>query len=117
MSGHLTKALAATALLLTASSMALPATASAEGLRFSVYMGDPYYAPPPRYRHYRARHHWRGRCSVHHARHKARRMGVHHPRVVRLNRHKVIVRGFHRGHRARVVFGNRHGCPVIRYRY
>lgn len=117
MSGYLSKALVGAALVLSASSFVLPASASAEGLRFGIYMGNPYYAPPPRYRHDGERRHWRGRCSVHHARRKARHMGVHHPSVVRLNHHKVVVRGWRHGYRARVVFRNQRGCPVIRYRY
>lgn len=121
MTGKLAKALAAAALVLTASSIALPATASADGLRFGIYMGEPYYAPPPRARHYGRhddrRYYRRDRCSVHHARRKARRMGMHHPRVVRMNRHKLVVRGFRHGYRERVVFANRHGCPVIRYSF
>ena len=120
MANVLLKSLAAVAMAAAVSAVALPATASANGLRFGIYMGDPYRAPTPFLHRGRTRGHhrdWRGRCSVHHARRKARRMGLRHPRVVRLNRLKVVVRGRWHGYRGRIVFANSRHCPVLRTRY
>ena len=113
MANVLSKTLVAATMAVAASGMALPATASAHGLRFGIYMGAPYYGGSDHWHHRR----WWGRCSVHHARRKARHMGLHHPRVVRLNDRKVVVRGQLHGYRGRIVFANRHSCPVLRERY
>ena len=47
---------------------------------------------------------------------KADRMGIRHARIVRADRHRIVVRGRHRAWRSSVVFANRHSCPVIAYR-
>lgn len=67
--------------------------------------------------HDRDRHDRHGRggiCSPHLATVKASRMGLHRARVVDVNRRVVVVAGFDRGGRDRVVFANRRGCPLIR---
>ena len=58
------------------------------------------------------RHH---RCSVRRALNKARRMGVHRPRVRVANRRVIKIKGRSHGHRVRIVFSRAPGCPVIRY--
>ncbi len=53
-------------------------------------------------------------CSPRKAVKKARkRFGVRHAKIVRANHRKIVVRGFKRGHRVKVVFANDRGCPVI----
>jgi hypothetical protein len=65
------------------------------------------------------RHHGRGPdrragCAPWHAEDKAARMGLRRARVVDMNRRVVVVSGFDRRGRDRIVFANQRGCPVIR---
>lgn len=74
-------------------------------------------------RHHRDRRHYKERrarnhyCSPHRAIKKARRkFGVRHAYVTRANHRKIVVKGYKRGHRVKVVFANDRGCPVIHRR-
>ncbi len=68
--------------------------------------------PPPR--------DWRGppprrdRCDSWLAEEKASRMGLRRARVVDVSRRVVVVEGFDRRGRDRIVFANERGCPTIR---
>lgn len=97
--------------LVTAAASSAPASAQTIGFEFR-FGDDPhvrhYRHIPPRYA--------RDYCNPRQAVHKARRMGVHRARVVRNAPRRVAVAGFDRGHRVRVVFANRRGCPVIGWR-
>ncbi len=54
------------------------------------------------------------RCSPRLAEDKASRMGLRRAQVVDVNRRVVVVAGFDRRGRDRVVFANERGCPLIR---
>lgn len=120
------------AFALAAATLAAPIPASAGsssgGVGFSLHIGGPVGWNPGHRRargyhrhglhllpdrHYRGHRHYRGRCNVRRAIRKAYRLGVDRPRVVRRNRHRVVVRGRIDGYRARVVFANRRRCPLI----
>ena len=58
----------------------------------------------------------RYRCSPQHALRKARRMGVHRARIVRMNRHRIKVVGRSRGQRVAVKFVRNRHCSVLRTR-
>ena len=63
------------------------------------------------------RHGWGGPrrgCSPWLAEEKASRMGLRRARVVDMSPRRVVVAGFDRHGRDRVVFANERGCPVIR---
>ncbi len=60
------------------------------------------------------RHHRRDVCSPRLAEDKASRMGLRRAQVVDINRRVVVVSGFDRRGRDRVVFANERGCPLIR---
>ncbi|WP_083347262.1 hypothetical protein [Rhizobium sp. LCM 4573] len=53
-------------------------------------------------------------CSPRLAVEKARYMGLRRARVVGADRRVVVVSGFDRRGRDRVIFANRRGCPLIR---
>ncbi|KJF68334.1 hypothetical protein [Rhizobium nepotum] len=53
-------------------------------------------------------------CSPQFAEEKASRMGLRRARVVDVSPRRVVVAGFDRRGRDRVVFANERGCPVIR---
>ncbi|KJF73837.1 MULTISPECIES: hypothetical protein [Rhizobium/Agrobacterium group] len=53
-------------------------------------------------------------CSPQLAEEKASRMGIRRARVVDVSPRRVVVAGFDRYGRDRVVFANERGCPVIR---
>lgn len=97
-------------------------TAAAGNLQYGIVVGGTNLGirvGSHRYRRHYRRHHShyrRGRCTARHALRKARRIGVHRGRVVRANRRRVVVRGRRHRHHVRVVFANRHSCPIIRYR-
>lgn len=100
--------------LIAVSGFAAPlATASAadNGMRVEVqWRGDDRGGP---------RHHGRGPdrragCAPWHAEDKAARMGLRRARVVDMNRRVVVVAGFDRRGRDRIVFANQRGCPIIR---
>lgn len=87
--------------------------AAAAGPDYGVYVqyhdrdrGPPrdWRGPPPR----------RDRCSSGFAEEKASRMGLRRARVVDVSRRVVVVEGFDRRGRDRIVFANERGCPVIR---
>ncbi|MFD1747053.1 hypothetical protein ACFSE1_16385 [Rhizobium helianthi] len=71
---------------------------------------------------YREDHRWGGpnrgrdrdRCAPWLAEEKASRMGLRRARVIDVNRRVVVVGGFDRGGRDRIVFANVRGCPVVR---
>ncbi|MCY1668290.1 hypothetical protein [Rhizobium sp. SL86] len=65
-------------------------------------------------RYDRDRHGRRDICAPWLAEDKASRMGLRRARVVDVNRRVVVVAGFDRGGRDRVVFANERGCPLIR---
>lgn len=97
------------------------ANAGGPDVRFGIYVDDGYrggprgdyrrggwdrpprYAPPPR----------RG-CSPHMAEAIARDMGMRRARVVDVSPRRVVVAGFDRHGRDRIVFANQRGCPIIR---
>lgn len=56
----------------------------------------------------------RDRCASWLAEEKASRMGLRRARVVDVSPRRVVVAGFDRRGRDRVVFANVRGCPVIR---
>lgn len=59
----------------------------------------------------------RGSCGPRRALRKAWHMGVNQPHIARLNKRKVVVVGYNRGHAAKVVFKrNSHRCKVIKAR-
>ena len=62
------------------------------------------------------RRYGRGVCAPRRALQKARRMGVRHARIARVNQRVVVVKGFRYGDRAKVKFGRSRRCPVIAFR-
>jgi hypothetical protein len=89
---------------------AAPLAAQADASRLSIqaesvqYRGDRY-----------DRHRPRGReCTPNRAVEKAWKLGLNRPRVSRVNRNTIVVRGFQRGQSLRVVFARAPNCPVIR---
>lgn len=95
-------------------------TASAGGVTFEFRYGnhghgpvvrinprhhDRYFNPPSSRNYY---------CSPRKAVKKAhKKFGVKHAKIARANHRKIVVRGYKRGHRVKVVFANHRGCPVI----
>lgn len=53
-------------------------------------------------------------CSPWMAEEKASRMGLRRARVVDVSPRRVVVAGFDRHGRDRIVFANQRGCPVVR---
>lgn len=89
-------------------------SASADGVQYGIYVQDghrhgghrgPGWGRPDR---------GRDRCSPWLAEEKASRMGIRRARVVDVSPRRVVVAGFDRYGRDRVVFANVRGCPVIR---
>lgn len=111
------------AAVVVASSAALAPTSAAQaggnfgvyigGGHSGIYIGNGYHSP--RYRTGYKRQ--RGFCGPRRAVNKARHMGVRRAEVVRVNGERIVVAGFNRGHRAKVVFkrASKH-CRVIRTR-
>lgn len=89
-------------------------SASADGVRYGIYVQDGYrhggHGAPGWGRPDRGR----DRCSPWLAEEKASRMGIRRARVVDVSPRRVVVAGFDRYGRDRVVFANVRGCPVIR---
>ncbi|GAK69169.1 hypothetical protein [Agrobacterium rubi] len=91
---------------------ATASTASAQDVRYGLYVQD-----GPRHG---GHHGWgrpdrgRDRCAPWLAEEKASRMGLRRARVVDVSPRRVVVAGFDRQGRDRVVFANVRGCPVIR---
>lgn len=112
------------AAVVVASTAALAPTTSANaGSNFGVYIGGGHSGVyignnhrAPRYRSGVRRGH-NGICGPRRALNKAWRMGVNRPHVARVNGKKIVIAGFNRGHRAKVVFkrGSNH-CRVLRTR-
>ncbi|MDS7597592.1 hypothetical protein [Agrobacterium tumefaciens] len=81
-------------------------------VQFSIQVRDGYHGD--------ARHGWgrpdgpRRGCAPWLAEEKANRMGLRRARVVDMSPRRVVVAGFDRHGRDRVVFANERGCPVIR---
>ncbi len=92
---------------------ATASTASAQDVRYGIYVQDGYrhgghgWGRPDRGRD-------RDRCSSWMAEEKASRMGLRRARVVDVSPRRVVVAGFDRRGRDRIVFANVRGCPVIR---
>lgn len=91
---------------------ATASTASAgPDVRYGIYVQDGYRHGGPG---------WgrpgrdRDRCAPWLAEEKASRMGLRRARVVDVSPRRVVVAGFDRRGRDRVVFANVRGCPVIR---
>jgi hypothetical protein len=94
-------------------SLATVVTASAEAhdfhfrdhrphVRFGVYFGDwPRYDFVPVH----------DRCTPEHALYKARRIGVHAPRIDFVSAHRIGVIGRSHGEFVSVTFGRAPGCP------
>lgn len=55
-------------------------------------------------------------CNPRRAVRKAHRMGLRHARIHRIKRHKIVVKGWDQGYRARIVFARAPRCPVLAYR-
>lgn len=92
------------------------------GSKFGVYIGGGhggvYVGHGNNYRHnYRGGHRKHRACGPRRALNKAWHMGVNRPHISRVNGRKIVVVGYNRGYRAKVVFkrGSR-GCRVIRTR-
>lgn len=98
---------------------AAPATAQADGFYFEFGAG---HRADLGYRHYdrpRFRHREfapRRFCNPRRAVRKAHRMGLRHARIHRIKRHKIVVKGWDHGYRARIVFARAPRCPVLAYR-
>jgi hypothetical protein len=93
---------------------AAPTVAAASGPEFGIQV---QYRESDRHRHHHRPGHRPDRrpgCSPWYAQEKARRMGLRRARVVDVSRRAVVVSGFDRRGRDRIIFANRRGCPVIR---
>ncbi|MDJ0614417.1 MAG: hypothetical protein QNJ29_12160 [Rhizobiaceae bacterium] len=124
------------AFALAAASITLASPASAGSSKnFGIYIGgghggiyygggqryNPYY--PRGHRHYKHRKHnyrsrnhisHRGHCAPRRALRKAWNIGLNQPHIARINKRKIVVAGYNRGHHAKVVFKrNSHRCKVI----
>lgn len=90
--------------------------------RGSVYIPAPhgggFYGPGPRGRNYGGRHGHRPRiCRPRRAVNKAWNMGMNRPGIRRIGEHRIVVVGWHRGHRAKLVFDRwSPRCRVLRAR-
>lgn len=116
------KSLAAAAVVAVTAAL-VPTTSAQAGGKVGVYIGGGHggvYIGNGHRRHHHYSQGYRrpaGKCGPRRALNKAWRMGVNRPHVSRVNGRKIVVAGFNRGHRAKVVFkrGSRH-CRVIRTR-
>ncbi len=108
-----TFAKAGLAALIALGGISATASTAAAGpdVQYGIYVQDGY-------RH--GGHGWgrpgrdRDRCAPWLAEEKASRMGIRRARVVDVSPRRVVVAGFDRYGRDRVVFANVRGCPVIR---
>ncbi|KVK50653.1 hypothetical protein BCY90_16630 [Agrobacterium deltaense] len=91
-------------------SFTAPAASAGSDVQFRVQVQDGYGHRPGWGRPDRP---GRG-CSPWLAEEKASRMGLRRARVVDVSPRRVVVAGFNRYGRDRVVFANERGCPVIR---
>lgn len=117
MTGIFTKAGLA-ALIAFGGLSAAATTASASGPGFGIYVGGApggygwHDGRPGRWEERRGPR--RDSCAPWFAEEKASRMGLRRARVVDVSPRRVVVAGFDRGGRDRIVFANEWGCPVIR---
>ncbi|MET0171880.1 hypothetical protein [Agrobacterium vaccinii] len=111
-----TFAKAGVAALIALGGISATATTAAAGpdVQYGIYVQDGYrhggghgWGRPDRGRD-------RDRCSSWMAEEKASRMGLRRARVVDVSPRRVVVAGFDRRGRDRIVFANVRGCPVIR---
>jgi hypothetical protein len=63
-------------------------------------------------RHHGHRNRYYNRCSPRKALRKARRNGIRHARIARVNHRGVVVKGRKWGDRVRIGFANNHRCSV-----
>lgn len=108
------------AIIISAATLGVGAqSASAGGVTFEFRYGHHGHGPvvrinPEHRRHFNPPSSRNFYCSPRKAVKKARkRFGVRHAKIVRANHRKIVVRGYKRGHRVKVVFANDRGCPVI----
>ncbi len=96
----------------------LDLTIGGSGIYFSSGRGyRSHYRGQPRYdRRYSDRRYGRRLCAPNRALRKARRFGIRHAHVARVNRRVIVVKGFRYGSRAKVIFSRARQCPVIGYR-
>lgn len=102
------------AILITAASLVAPlaGASAADGRLVEVqWRDDPRGGHGPRHHHHRPP---REGCAPWLAQDKAARMGLRRARVVDVNRRVVVVAGFDRHGRDRLVFANLRGCPLLR---
>jgi hypothetical protein len=120
-----TKTLIVAAVMAVSAVSAAPANAQSARFsfhdpNFSIEIGPRHHRPY--YRGHRRGHdrgydrgyHRRAVCSPQEAVYKARRHGMRHAGIQRMRPRAIVVTGWHRGHRARMVFErySRH-CRVI----
>ena len=122
MFAHIAKATTLAALIIAGATVLTPTTASAGNVQFGIHFGGHgpsygyVYGPGPYWGHGPSWRAPKGICKPRRAIRKAYRLGVNNPRIVRRNHKRVVVKGWRHGHRTRVVFANRHRCPVIAFR-
>lgn len=96
-----------------------PANAGSIGVYIGGGHGGVYYGTGHgRYNgHYGGPRRHRGHCGPRRALNKAWNMGVNHPHIKRIGENRIVVVGYNRGHRAKVVF-KRHSrhCRIIKTR-
>ncbi|MBT9372551.1 hypothetical protein [Rhizobium sp. CSW-27] len=100
------------AVLIAATGLVAPlaGAAAADGRLVEVqWRDDPRGGHGPRHHPPRREH-----CAPWLAEDKAARMGLRRARVVDVNRRVVVVAGFDRHGRDRMVFANVRGCPLLR---
>ncbi|WP_320200571.1 hypothetical protein RMR16_009070 [Agrobacterium sp. rho-13.3] len=113
-----TFAKAGVAALIALSGLSATASTASAGpdVRYGIYVQDGYRHGGPD----RGRPGWdrpdrgRDRCAPWMAEEKASRMGLRRAQVVDVSPRRVVVAGFDRRGRDRIVFANVRGCPVIR---
>lgn len=106
-------------------------TASARDASFSIYFGSSgggyhfgdrdhrgrwHHRDHRGHRHFRGHRDHRRACSPRQALRKASRLGLHHARIVDIDRRTIEVRGKRRGDHIRAVFSRRPSCPVVALR-
>lgn len=132
------KSVLAAVAITVGATFAAPAMAEWPGNSENLYVGGSYgglhigigqvhkpaqHVGHKHYKHRKHRNHYghavrqRGHCGPRRALHKAWNIGVNRPHIARLNNERIVVVGYNRGHRAKVVFKrNSHHCRVIKTR-
>ena len=87
---------------------------------FGIYIGNGHgpqvYYGPTRHQYVKRTHRY-GYCKPRHALNKAYHLGVGHAHIARVNKRKIVVKGYSYGHPAKVVFKRSHrGCKIIKTR-